>query len=450
MHLTRRGFTAGLAGLTVAAAHRARAQPGAPAPVALQGAQYFDGQRMAGPATLLLQEGRVQALDPASLPEGTRRIDLAGQFVIPALTADHAHVGNTAGAELGRRFYTRENVAAQLARYQAFGITTVAALGMSPPLFHALRQESQEGRLPGARFLGAGTGIGMAGGAPPEGLMRLADDQVMRPRDAAETRAAVDRLADAGVDLIKIWVDGLNGAMPQMPPEMVRAASDAAHARGLRVAAHIHDLSQARIALENGVDILGHGIRDMEADAETVARMRGQGTWYIPTIQIDEAEYLYAGDPAVLEEPALRAALNPALLARFQDAEWRQGQMAKMAAKQAEVRMNQRNLAKLHDAGIRIGFGTDSGGTPVRIQGYAEHRELELMVQAGLSPASALGIATEHAAAMLRMEDIGRIQPGARADLVVLAANPLADIRNTRSIRAVWQDGVAVAGPLAG
>jgi imidazolonepropionase-like amidohydrolase len=188
----------------------------------------------------------------------------------------------------------------------------------------------------------------------------------------------------------------------------------------------------------------------MEADAETVARMRGQGTWYIPTIQIDEAEYLYAADPAVLEEPALRAALNPALLARFQDAEWRQGQMARMAAKQAEVRMNQRNLAKLHDAGIRIGFGTDSGGTPVRIQGYAEHRELELMVQAGLSPASALGIATEHAAALLRMEGIGRIQPGARADLVVLAADPLADIRNTRSIRAVWQDGVAVAGPLAG
>jgi hypothetical protein len=224
MHLTRRGFTAGLAGLTFATAHRANAQPASPEAVALQGARYFDGARMAGPATLLLQGGRVQALDPAFLPEGARRIDLAGRFVIPAMTADHAHIGNTAGAELGRRFYTRENVAAQLGRYQAFGITTVAALGMSPPLFHSLRQESQEGRLPGARFLGAGTGIGMAGGAPPEGLMRLAEDQVMRPRDAAETRAAVDRLADAGVDLIKIWVDGLNGAMPQMPPEMVRAA----------------------------------------------------------------------------------------------------------------------------------------------------------------------------------------------------------------------------------
>jgi imidazolonepropionase-like amidohydrolase len=177
--------------------------------------------------------------------------------------------------------------------------------------------------------------------------------------------------------------------------------------------------------------------------------MRAQETWYIPTLQIDEAEYLYAEDAAVLRDPALLAAATPALLARFRDEAWRAGQMRQAEAKKAAVRMNQRNLAKLHAAGIRIGFGTDSGATPLRLPGFAEHRELELMVGAGLTPAQALDIATRQAAELLRLDGAGRIAAGQRADFVVLAADPLADIRNSRRIEAVWQDGREVAGPLS-
>jgi imidazolonepropionase-like amidohydrolase len=448
MRLSRRSLALGLAGLSLASARLARAQ-GSDQPAALVGARYFDGLRFVGPATLLIRDGRIAAINPAGLPDGTRSIDLAGRFVIPALTSDHCHVGRTGGGmEMGRQFYTREGVESQLRRYQAFGITTVTSLGLNPPLFHQLRQESRDGRLQGARLLGAGTGIGVDGGLPPAGPMQLTDDQVLRPRDFAEARAAVNTLAESGVDLIKIWLDDAGGTAPQMPAEMVRAVVEASHARDIRVAAHIHDLSQAQIALENGVDILAHGIRDKEVDEATLTRMQDRGVWYIPTLQIDEAEYLYAEDPAVLRNPALRAAVGPALLARFGDAEWRETQMRKADAKKAEVRMNQQNLAKLNKAGISIGFGTDSGATPLRVPGFAEHRELELMVQAGLSAAEALQIATAWAATLLRMDDVGRIEPGARADLVVLSEDPLADIRNMSSIQAVWQDGRAVAGPL--
>jgi imidazolonepropionase-like amidohydrolase len=111
--------------------------------------------------------------------------------------------------------------------------------------------------------------------------------------------------------------------------------------------------------------------------------------------------------------------------------------------------MNQRNLKAMHDAGARIGFGTDSGATALRIPGFAEHRELELMVEAGLTPEGALRCATGQSAALLGLEDRGLLRQGRRADLLVLDGDPLADIRNARRIRAVWQRGREVAGPIA-
>lgn len=447
MPLSRRASMLALTGLCLASSRPARSQP--MPPTALTGARPFDGERLGEPATVLIQDGLIRAIGREAPPEGARRVDLTGHCLLPGMTADHIHIGHTAGGASGRRFYTRENVQAQLELYRNFGVTNVAALGLNPPPFHALRQDSREGRLPGARFLGAGPGIGVPDGAPPSGPMQLSEDQVARPDSVEAMRRAVDAMAEQGVDLIKIWVDGLGGTLPQMPPEMVRAAVTAAHARGLKVVAHIHDLSQARLAVENGVDILGHGIRDREADPPLIEAMRRQGTWYIPTIQIDEAEYLYADRPELLEDPFFRAAANPALMARLQDPDWRRSQLEKAGPRRAAVRMNQRNLKLLHEAGIRIGYGTDSGATPLRVQGFAEHRELELMVEAGLTPAQALRIATQEAAALLGLEDRGALRPGLRADLVVLAADPTRDIRATRRIRAVWQGGQEVAGPLA-
>lgn len=457
MPFHRRAALLGLAALSFGASgHAARAQPAAGSPggtdpVALMGARYFDGTALRGPVTLLLAGGRLRSILPEgapTLPEGARQVDLAGQVVLPGLIAGHSHIGHVVGVEAGRQFFTREGVEAQLQRYLTFGFTSVVALGMGPPPFHALRRESQEGRLGGATLYGAGPGLSLPGGAPPPALMKLDEDQVARASDPAGARAAVDRMAELGVDAVKLWIEDAGGQLPMMPPEMVRATVEAAHRHNLPVVAHIHDLKHARIAVDAGVDILGHGIRDAEAEPALIQAMRQANTGYIPTIQIDEAEYLYLDRPELAEDPFFRAATTEALRARLGEEAWKDGQRAKADRHRASVRMNQRNLLLLREAGIRIGFGTDSGATPLRLPGFAEHRELSLMVEAGLPPAEALRIATEGTAALFGLEGRGVLREGARADLLVLSADPLADISNSRRIAAVWQAGRQVStGP---
>jgi imidazolonepropionase-like amidohydrolase len=425
--------------------------------VALEGAEVFDGERRLGRATILLAGDTIRAVGPTGavpVPPGARRLDLAGRAIMPGLISAHAHVGNSAGAETGGRFFTRENVLAQLRRYGAFGVTTVAALGLGPAEpFFAVRDEVRAGGAAGAGgadLLGAGPGIGAARGLPPAGSpMNLLDGQVVRPETPEAAREAVREMARRRVDLIKLWVDDAGGTAPMMPPAVFGAAIDEAHRHRLRAAAHIHSLEQARAVVLAGVDIVAHGVRDRPVDEALVRAMRERGTWYIATLQLDEANYLYADRPALLEEPFLRAAIDPALRALFEDAGWRQRQLAASGPSRAAVAMNQRNLKTLHDAGVRIGFGTDSGATHLRVPGFAEHRELELMVEAGLSPEQALRCATANAAALLGLDDRGLVREGRRADLVVLDADPLADIRNTRRIRAVWQRGREMAGPAA-
>ncbi|MBI0539367.1 amidohydrolase family protein [Roseomonas sp. KE2513] len=446
MRLARRSFALALAGLPLARLHPAGAQ--AAPPILLDNVRYFDGRAMTAPARLLMIDGTLRILGADAAPNGAQRVDLTGRYVIPALIAAHSHIGHTSGDTSGRQYYTRENVEAQLRRYQAFGIGAAASLGLNAPLFHALRAESRAGRLPGALLLGAGPGLGMPEGAPPAGPMNLSDDQVIRPADPAAMRQGVNDLADKGIDLVKIWIDGLGDTVPQMTPDMARAAVEAAHARGLKVAAHIHDLSQARLAVEADVDVLAHGIRDKEIDDGLLASMRDRGTWYIPTIQIDEAEYIYADNPAIIEDPFLRAALSTGMIARMQDPARRTAQLGRAAPRRSDVRINKLNLKRIHDAGVPVAFGTDSGGTPLRVQGFAEHRELELMVEAGLTAAQTLDIATARSAQLLGLTDRGSVRDGLRADLVVLEADPLANIRNTRRIARVYQAGREVAGPI--
>jgi imidazolonepropionase-like amidohydrolase len=421
--------------------------------VLVEGARVFDGERDLGVVSILLRDGRIEAIgnDVGGLPPATRRIDYRGRYVIPGLVSNHAHVANTEGTEHGDRFYTRDNVIRDLRRFQALGVTTVTALGLNGPPFHALRADTADDPSLGASLLGAGGGIGVPDGAPPAANMGLERDPAERPATPEAARAAVRRQADAGIDIVKLWVDDLDGEAPMMRTDVYRAAIDEAHARGLPVAAHIHDLAPARALVEAGVDVIAHGVRDRPVDDALVAAMRERGTWYVATVQIDEANYLYAEQPAlVAREPALRAALPDAVRAQFEDAAWREAQLAGdgIAKARAAVAMNLENLRTLHQAGVRIGFGTDAGALPHRVIGFAEHRELELMTEAGLTPRQALAAATRDAAALLRLDDRGVLAPGRRADFVVLRGDPLADIRNTRRIDAVWQLGQQVAGAI--
>src|SRR5690606_13887280 len=133
------------------------------ATVVIENARVFDGQRDLGEITLVIEDGLIRQVGASggALPEDARRIDYTGRYIIPGLVSDHSHVGSTQGAEHGDRFYTRENVARNLRQFQAFGITTVTALGLNSPLFHTLRQEWADQPRMGAQLLGAGSGIGV-------------------------------------------------------------------------------------------------------------------------------------------------------------------------------------------------------------------------------------------------------------------------------------------------
>ncbi|MEF3081741.1 amidohydrolase family protein [Luteimonas sp. SMYT11W] len=423
--------------------------------IVIDNARVFDGARDLGEVSLVIRDGLIELIAEAGandLPEGAERIDHRGRFVIPGLVNDHAHVGNTRGTEHGDRFYTQDQVSADLRQFQAYGITTVASLGMNGSAFGEIRAAINADPMLGAQLYGAGGGVGTPDGAPPAANMGLSDDPVTRPADAEGARAAVRAQAESGVDLIKLWVDDLGGKSPQMTPEVYKAAIEEAHRHDLLVAAHIHDLVPAADLVASGVDIIAHGIRDQAIGAPLIDAMKAAGTGYIATLQIDEANYIYAEQADWLDTPFLRNALPASVRAQWSDAAWREKKLADPATQthRDALAVNLANLSTLREAGVRIGFGTDAGALPHRVPGFAEHRELELMVdQAGFSPEQALVVATSAAAQLLRFDDRGLLQPGKRADFIVLSADPLADIRNTRSIEAVWQAGRKVAGPIA-
>jgi len=420
--------------------------------VILENARVFDGRQDLGVVDVVLQGERILQVGKASDAQrrDVRRVDYTGKHVMPGLVSNHSHVGNTDGLEHGDRFYTRDIVVRDLRQFQRYGVTTVTSLGMNGDAFASIRAAVRDDPTLGAQLYGAGAGIGAVAGAPPAQIMGLADDPVARPATPDAARAAVRAQKAAGVDLIKLWVDDLGGRFPMMPPEIYRAAIDEAHRVELRVAAHIHDQAQAADLVDAGIDIIAHGIRDEAVSPALAKAMKDRGVWYIPTVNIDEANYVYAENPAWLETPFLRNALPAAVAARWRDAPWRSQQLAgpNITAARKAVETNLRNLRTLHEAGVDIGFGTDSGAMPQRVIGFAEHRELELMTIAGFTPAEALAVATSEAALLQGLDDRGHVAAGKRADLLVLEADPLQDILNTRRIHAVWQAGRQVSdGP---
>jgi len=413
--------------------------------VVLQGATLIDGtgRPPLKNAVLVIDAGRISAVGPADkvkAPPGARALDLKGRTIIPGLINAHGHVGLVVGGQSRADGYTRENVQTQLLQYERYGVTSVLTLGLNRDLVYDVRDEQRRGTVPGATLFTAGRGIGVPDGAPP---VPSAPDQVYRPRTPEEAVANVEEAAARKPDYFKIWVDDVFGKFPKMDPAVFKAAIDAAHRHSIKVASHVFYLGDAKAVITSGVDALAHSVRDQPVDDELVAMMKKRGTFYVATLNVDASFSAFADDPALLDDPFLTAALPPDSVQQFRSPEYR----AKVAADpnvpkaRAALENGMRNLKTLHARGVHIAFGTDSGANPVRIQGWGEHRELELMVKAGLSPMDALVAATRGSATMLGISDRGTLEKGKRADLLVLAGNPLDDIRNTRKVVSVWHDG---------
>jgi imidazolonepropionase-like amidohydrolase len=419
---------------------------------ALRGARVIDGRGGApiDNATIVIRDGRIVAVGPSAgtpVPSGAEVVDYAGKTIIPGLISDHSHVGIFVGLKATPENYNRDAILRQLKQLEAYGVTTVMALGLNAPLFYELRPELHAGRLPGADLFGADQGIGVVGGQPFGSQPPIGENQASRPDTVEMARASIRQMAARKTDMVKIWLDSAGGLMPKLKPEVYSAVIDEAHKNGLRIAAHIYDLDDAKAIARAGVDIIAHGVRDKPVDSEFVDMMKARSVWYISTIVLDYTNYAFAEQPSWTREPFFQRSLHPAVRAQLDDADYRERTLAMPATakNRAAVATNKQNLKAIHDAGVQIGFGSDSG-VGLRIPGVAEHLELALMVEAGLTPMQAITNATSNAAALLKLDDRGVLASGKLADLVVLESDPTADISNSRKIHAVWHRGKKTAG----
>jgi imidazolonepropionase-like amidohydrolase len=436
-----------LAGVGAGLVARAQ-QPSPVQTVLLRDVRLIDGTG-AGPrehVSLLLRNGRIDKIGGTRMaaPKDAKVRELVGKTVMPGLISAHSHLGLIVDdAESSATGYTRENVTAQLNQFERYGVTTIMSLGVNRDLVYELKKEQHEGKLGGATIFTAGRGIGVAGGAP--GLL-AAPDQIYRPATVDEARKDVDQLAEHGADIVKLWVDSGHGTMPKMSEPMYRAVIEEAHKKHLRVAAHVYALEDAKRLVADGVDVLAHSVRDQVVDDAFVRAMKLRGVWYVPTFTVDESFFVYAERPAFTQTVFFEEAAGPKLMAKFNAPGYggKVNQDPQTEQHRKDFAIGQQNLKRVFDGGVHVGFGTDSGALPGRIPGFAEHRELELMVQAGLTPLQAITAATGENAKLLHVADRGTIAVGKCADLLVLDADPLSDIRNTQKIVAVYHDGMSV------
>jgi len=418
---------------------------GAAPAVVLEGARLIDGTGKAprDNAALVIEGDRITAVGTVGklrYPKGARVVDVHGRTIMPGLISAHSHVGLVAGTANRADAYTREAVQNALVRYEQYGVTAIVSLGLNRDLVYEVRDQQRKGGIPGASIFTAGRGIGVAAGTPPQ---PVAPDQSYRPTTVEQARAAVREMASHKVDIVKIWVDDNFGKFTKMPPEMYKAVIEECHKHGLRVASHVFYLADAKALVAAGVDVLAHSVRDLPVDAELVRALKKRGVFYIPTLNVDESFFLLAEQPEVMSDEFFAHAVSRELLEMFHSKEFRDKVQANPNVPKAKAALTVAlaNLKTLHDAGVQVAFGTDSGALPERIPGWGEHHELELMVRAGLSPMAAIVAATQNSAALIKATDRGTLEVGKRADFLVLAADPTADIRNTRQLVSVWHGG---------
>jgi imidazolonepropionase-like amidohydrolase len=381
-------------------------------------------------AVLVVRDGRIEALASAAEmppPPTANQVDLTGKTIIPGLINSHGHVGQARGLESGPEIYSKENVLSQLQLYARYGVTTVISLGGDGPEAIELRDQQDTADLDRARIYVAGA--------------------VVEGRTPAAASKMVDNNVASKVNWIKIRVDDNLGSGRKMPPNVYEAVIQRAHKKGLRVAAHLYYLEDAKGLIDKEVDFIVHSVRDKEVDQELIDALISNEICLCPTLTREVSTFVYESEPDFFKDPFFLKDADTAVLEQLKDPERQKGIQESKSAQQYKkaLEMASANLKKLADNGVTIAFGTDSG-PPARFQGYFEHMELELMVKAGLTPMQAIMSATGQAADCLNLHRVGTLAQGKWADMIVLNEDPLADIKNTRSVDSVYIAGNKVPG----
>jgi imidazolonepropionase-like amidohydrolase len=403
-------------------------RPAGPGVYYFEGATLITGDNRAPipDAALAIDGDRITAVGPRTsvrAPRGATVVDVRGKTVMPALVDSHSHLGyiDMRSGEAAASNYTRENVLDHLRRYAYYGIAATLSLGLDRgDIPFELRAHPVDGA---ALFLTAGRGIAMPNAGPNALYWR---DAAYGVSTEAEARQAVRELASKKVDIVKIWVDDRNKTVTPLPPSLYRPIIEEAHSRGLRVVAHVYYLADAKELLRSGIDGFAHGIRDLEVDDEIMGLFKARPRVFVIPNLPDTP-------PSSLDLPWLSETLPPSQIDALKRA------AATPPARPRLFEVQARSLKKLAAAGVTIALGTDAGvGGPY---GWSAHTELADMVAAGMTPAQVIVAATSTSAGILRLDRLGSLAAGKSADFIVLDANPLDDILNTRRISQVYLRG---------
>ncbi|HEY5940029.1 MAG TPA: amidohydrolase family protein [Gemmatimonadales bacterium] len=423
-------------------------KPGGQDGVALVGATLIDGS--GGPAVanaaIVVRGGRIESVGSRSdfqLPKKTREVDVSGRWIIPGLIDAHVHLAPA--------------LSWAPPRFLAWGVTTVRDAHGGIASLTTLKRRSSEEAPDGPRVYPAGAMI--------DGLPATFPNAI-GVNNESEARKGVDRLVSAGAEFVKTYT--------RIDPPLLRAIVDEARAFNLRVSAHLgmtdavtaaragvasieHLSGVPEAASPNAKSLFGAHYRgffpgwtaferswaglDSAALARVASRLVDGKVTLVPTLVLHET-LSRLDEPGLMRDPALQDV--PAA----EQKEWDvRGLIARTGWTEADFEAFRKSRAnqdlfirQFAAAAGRLAAGTDAAG-PMLIPGYSEHREMELLVRAGLTPSEALRAATRNAAVLIGADSLGLLTPGKAADLVVLSKDPLVDIRNTRAITSVMARG---------
>jgi|KBSSwiStaDraftv2_1062776.scaffolds.fasta_scaffold84343_2 imidazolonepropionase-like amidohydrolase len=372
---------------------------------------------------------------------GARRVDLTGKTVMPALIDAHAHVGYTKGLTDLQDNYTRDNFTDILRRYAYAGVAAVQSLG------------SDRGELPyqiqngppmtdAALYVTTGRGLAPPNQGPGPAVLKPAPYGVTTE---AEARRDVQELAATKVRMIKIWVDDRNGTVTKLQPELSRAIIDEAHKHDLLVVAHASQLADLKELVRSGLDGSAHIGLVADVDDELVTLLKARPRFFFTALVGGSYRGYEPGRPKWFDDPLLNEVVPASQLKRLGDS---MAERAPDAVERTRRRFEQLKaiVGKLRSANVRIALGTDAGPGD-QFFGWGVHYELETMVALGMTPMEAIVSGTRTAADVVGLPQLGAVATGKSADFIVLDANPLEAIVNSRRISQVYLRGKQVNRP---